>query len=359
DSDEMMARYCRKVDWRILAYAMVLNILNQCDRGSIGVAKVVGLEQDLGLVKNDFNVAAMLFSVGFLATEPLSSILLPRVGASKLLPTLGILWGTVSTLHGAIHTKAQLYAMRILLGMTECGFMVGIYMTMSFFYPKSAVTTRVGIFGTCAPLASVLSGPLASALSQIRHHTIKRWQWVFILEGAITVAVSLLGYYVLQDHPERCRFLTAKEREFISDYKQREGTLGGSQKLTTQGIKRALADWQLWAMMVPIFAASEIIGTVVTFAPEVINELGFTSAQSQAMSALPAFCGAVVVLFAGRLVRLCRGHWIVSSALLATALCGSVTMVATLNAPARIVGLCLLGAGGFPAIAVATGWAIT
>ncbi|KAJ2764737.1 hypothetical protein IWQ57_005051, partial [Coemansia nantahalensis] len=40
-SDAWMRRYCRKIDCRILAYLMVLNVLNQSDRGSIGVAKVV------------------------------------------------------------------------------------------------------------------------------------------------------------------------------------------------------------------------------------------------------------------------------------------------------------------------------
>ncbi|KAJ2714699.1 hypothetical protein H4R19_001593 [Coemansia spiralis] len=359
ERERALARYCRKVDCRILAYAMVLNVLNQCDRGSIGVAKVVGLEKDLGMVKNDFNIAATLFSVGFIAVEPFSNLVLKRVGASRLLPTLGILWGTVSALHGVVSTKGQLYAMRVLLGMTECGFLAGIYMLMVFFYPKHAVTVRAGVFGVCTPVASVLSGPLASALSQIHHPTIRRWQWVFILEGAITVAVSLLGYSVLQDHPEGCRFLTADERKLIIDHKRREGAQEATHDLTMSDIGRVLADWQLWAMTVPVFSASEIIGTVVTFAPQVINELGFTPAQSQAISALPAFCGAVVVVLSGWIVRMSRGHWIVVSALLATALCGCVIMVSTLSIAARILGLCLLGAGGFPAIAVAVGWIIT
>ncbi|KAJ2773906.1 hypothetical protein IWQ57_001069, partial [Coemansia nantahalensis] len=252
-----------------------------------------------------------------------------------------------------------LYVVRVLLGMSECGLVPGIYVLMTFFYPKRAVTARVGVFGLCTPVASVLAGPLASGLSQIHHRTIRRWQWVFILEGVITVAVSLLGYYVLQDHPEKCRFLSAAEKELIASHKRREGAQEVTRALTLLDIRRVLADWQLWAMMVPVFSASLIIGTVVTFAPQVINELGFTSAQSQAMSALPAFCGAVVVVFSSWIVRQAGAHWIAVSALLATALGGCAIMVATLSVPARIVGLCLLGAGGFPAIAVALGWLIT
>ncbi|KAJ2781173.1 hypothetical protein H4R18_003043 [Coemansia javaensis] len=358
-SERLLRRYCHKVDWRILLYAMVLSVLNQCDRVSIGVAKVAGLEHDLGMTKNDFNIATTLFSVGFLAVEPFSNIVLKRVGASRLLPTLGVLWGAVCALQSAVRTRAQFFAMRTLLGVAECGFLSGTLMLLSFFYPRSRVTARIGLFYLCTPFSSAVSGPLATGLSQIRHRSIKRWQWIFLLEGAATVAVSLPGYFVLQDHPEKCRFLSAEEKEFIVEYKRREGSLGGSQQLTLREARRVLGDWQLWVMLFAVFAGSEMVGTVVTFSPEVINKLGFTSAQAQAMSALPAFCGFGVTLLLGAIVQRCRGHWLACSAMLGAALAGSVVMVATLNVPARIVGLCIMGGGGFPALAASVGWAVT
>ncbi|KAJ2158285.1 hypothetical protein GGF46_003895 [Coemansia sp. RSA 552] len=359
EKQRMLAQYCWKVDRRILLYSVVLCVLNQSDRGSIGVAKVVGLEDDLGMTGSDFNVAATLFTVGYLMLEPFSNFILKHVGASLLLPTLGILWGLVCALQGVISTKGQLYAMRILLGMAECGFTAGILLILSFFYPKERLTTRVGFFYLSSPLANVFSGPLASALSQINHPTIRRWQWVFILEGVITVLVSILGYFILQDHPEKCRFLSEDEKVFIRQYKHKEGTLGGSQHLSWRETTKALKDWQLWVMLLATFATCEACGSVSVFAPEVINELGFSSAQAQAMSALPSACGAIAILFSGRAVRLCRGHWLAGSLALSLALIGSVIMVATLNVPARIFGLCLLGTGGFAGLGILPGWNIT
>ncbi|KAJ2139162.1 hypothetical protein IW139_000821 [Coemansia sp. RSA 353] len=358
-NDKLMSTYCRKVDRRILLYATILCILNQSDRGSIGVAKVVGLENDLGMVNNDFNIATTLFTVGYLSLEFFSNFVLKWVGASRLLPTLGMLWGVVCALQGVITTKGQLYAMRVLLGMSECGFTAGILLILSFFYPKHKLTTRVGLFYLSSPLANVISGPLASALSQIHHPTIKRWQWVFILEGVITVCVSILGYFILQDHPEKCKFLNPEEREFIQKYKQREGTLGGSQKLAARDVFKVLGDWQVWVMMGATFAACEACGSVSVFAPELINELGFTAAQAQAMSALPSACGAIAMVFIGRFVRMCGSHWLAGTSALATALVGSVMMISTLNVPVRIIGLCLTGAGGFAGLGIFPGWNIT
>ncbi|KAJ2834929.1 hypothetical protein GGI24_000118 [Coemansia furcata] len=356
---QMLNRYCRKVDMRILAYAVVLCILNQSDRGSIGVAKLVGLESDLHMVKNDFNIATTLFTVGYLSLEMFSNFILKRVGASRLLPTLGVLWGVVCALQGVIRTKSQLFLMRVLLGMAECGFTTGIILILSFFYPKDKLTSRTGFFYLSSPLANVVSGPLASALSHINHPYIKRWQWVFILEGVITIMVALLGYYVLQDHPEKCRFLNDEEKRFIVKYKRRDGTLGGSQHLSFSDTRRALSDWQLWCMTFVTFAACEACGSVSVFAPELINELGFTSAQAQAMSALPSACGAVAILLAGKTVRVCGSHWLACSLALFTALVGSIMMAVTLNVPVRIVGLCLLGTGGFSGLGTSPGWNIT
>ncbi|KAJ2127189.1 hypothetical protein IW136_006465 [Coemansia sp. RSA 678] len=243
--------------------------------------------------------------------------------------------------------------------MSECGFTAGILLILSFFYPKHKLTTRVGLFYLSSPLANVISGPLASALSQINHPTIKRWQWVFILEGVITVCVSILGYFILQDHPEKCKFLNPEEREFIQKYKQREGTLGGSQKLAARDVFKVLGDWQVWVMMGATFAACEACGSVSVFAPELINELGFTAAQAQAMSALPSACGAIAMVFIGRFVRMCGSHWLAGTSALATALVGSVMMISTLNVPVRIIGLCLTGTGGFAGLGIFPGWNIT
>ncbi|KAJ2908275.1 hypothetical protein GGI21_003049 [Coemansia aciculifera] len=77
------------------------------------------------------------------------------------------------------------------------------------------------------------------------------------------------------------------------------------------------------------------------------------------MSALPSACGAIAILLAGHTVRLCGSHWLACSLALFTALVGSVIMLATLNVPVRIFGLCLLGTGGFSGLGISPGWNIT
>lgn len=38
------------------------------------------------------------------------------------------------------------------------------------------------------------------------------WAWIFILEGLVTILVACASPWVLQDFPEKARFLTEAER---------------------------------------------------------------------------------------------------------------------------------------------------
>ena len=42
------------------------------------------------------------------------------------------------------------------------------------------------------------------------------WAWIFILEGLITVVLAVVSFWVIQDFPEKAKFLTETERAFRS-----------------------------------------------------------------------------------------------------------------------------------------------
>ena len=41
------------------------------------------------------------------------------------------------------------------------------------------------------------------------------WEWIFIIEGLITVIVALASFWIVQDFPDTAEFLTSEEREFV------------------------------------------------------------------------------------------------------------------------------------------------
>jgi sugar phosphate permease len=41
------------------------------------------------------------------------------------------------------------------------------------------------------------------------------WRWIYILEGIITVVTGIAVFFVLPDSPERARWLTPREKQFV------------------------------------------------------------------------------------------------------------------------------------------------
>jgi hypothetical protein len=65
-------RMVRKVDLTLMPMTWVLYLFNYLDRNSISQAKLTGIEDDLGLVGNQFNTAISILNVGYV---PLPSVI--------------------------------------------------------------------------------------------------------------------------------------------------------------------------------------------------------------------------------------------------------------------------------------------
>lgn len=59
--------------------------------------------------------------LGYVVANIPSSIVVTRVGAPVWLALLMLCWGVVSACTAAVRTRAQFYAIRVLLGITEAG----------------------------------------------------------------------------------------------------------------------------------------------------------------------------------------------------------------------------------------------
>lgn len=73
------------------------------------------------------------------------------------------------------------------------------------------------------------------------------WQWFFIIEGAASILVGIVAFFLLPDWPENTRWLSQEERE-IAQYRVllsnggKEEQIGG----TWDGLKEAIKDPFTW-----------------------------------------------------------------------------------------------------------------
>lgn len=93
---------------------------------------------------------------------------------------LALGWGSLSMLQ-AVHTNfAGLMVLRFLIGACEAGFVPAVALYMSFFYHRSEMGLRYGLFISFSPLASCFASALAYGIVHAKT-SIDNWKLLFIV----------------------------------------------------------------------------------------------------------------------------------------------------------------------------------
>ena len=119
DVDEK--KLMRKVDFRLIPWLCVLYLLSFLDRSAIGNARLYGLEKDLKLTGDQYNIALMIFFFPYALFEVPSNVLLKRLRPSIWFPIITILVGICMMSQGLVHSYPGLLLARFFLGVTEAG----------------------------------------------------------------------------------------------------------------------------------------------------------------------------------------------------------------------------------------------
>ena len=86
-------RLIRKCDLYVIPVLSLLYSLAFMDRINIGNARLQGLEKDLKMKGQDYNVALFIFFVPYILFEVPSNLLIRKIAPSTWLSSIMILWG--------------------------------------------------------------------------------------------------------------------------------------------------------------------------------------------------------------------------------------------------------------------------
>lgn len=95
-------RLVRKCDLHVVPVLMVLYLLAFLDRINIGNAKLQGLEEDLGMVGNDYNIALSIFFIPYILCEIPSNLIMRKVAPSTWISSIMALWGVCHSFKGKL-----------------------------------------------------------------------------------------------------------------------------------------------------------------------------------------------------------------------------------------------------------------
>jgi len=203
-----------KATKRLLPFLALMYVMAYLDRANIGFAQQA-FQADTGLSNAAYAFGAGIFFIGYAIFEVPSNILLFRVGARMWLSRIMVTWGLISAAMMLAHTETVFYILRFLLGASEAGFMPGVMLYLTFWFPINIRAKVAGYFWFGPPIAFILGGPLSGVL--LSFHDVMglhNWQLMFMVEGLAAVVVGVWAFFYLDNRPSdaRCTWLTDTEK---------------------------------------------------------------------------------------------------------------------------------------------------
>jgi MFS family permease len=213
-------------------------------------------------------------------------------------------FGLVTMLQGFVQNYSGLLATRFFLGVFETGMFPGAFYLIGtvkrllirlpltctgMWYRRHEAQKRYSFFFSSTTLAGAFGGLLASAIGKMDYvGGYRGWRWIFILEGLLTVVVSLFFFFLLPNFPEESKWLTEEERAFVKARLQiDQGKSARDRKMTLGDIGRVFKDPKIligglmyFGMIVPAYSYSY-------FSPQIIQGYGYSPIQTQLHSVPP------------------------------------------------------------------------
>lgn len=325
--------------WRIMPLLMSGWLFAYIDRVNISFSRAQMGEQ-LGFSDAVFGLGAGLFFLGYFAFEVPSNLLLYRVGGRRWISRIMITWAIASALTALVHTPAQFYGMRFILGVAEAGFIPGVVYYLGTWFPAHRLGRIFGIFYLALAGSGLVGGPLAGLILSTCSGLLNLagWKWLLILEAGPSLVVGVAIFRFLPDGIDTAKWLTPAEKDFARSQLANEAAAKNALHLA-----ELARNPSLWLMIVIYFLLNFSAYGLSFWLPTLIGDLGIAgSMQIGLLSALPSICAMIgVVLFGLSADRHRERRWHLTAMFL-TGACGFfIFHLAGVNLVLAMVGLCM------------------
>ena len=291
-------RTIAKVSARLVPFLIVCYFVAYLDRVNVSFAALT-MNKDLGLSASAFGFGAGIFFLAYFLFEVPSNLFLERVGARKWIARIMFTWGVLSGAMAFIGGETSFYVVRVLLGIAEAGFFPGIIFYLTLWFPAVYRARIVGYFMAAIPLSTVIGAPVSGLLLALDGFLgLKGWQWLFVLEAAPALILSVVVFFYLTDRPADATWLEPDERAWLvarleDERLQRE-------TVRRYSVREALLNPKVLALSLVYFGAVATNYGLSFFLPQIVKAFGISNFQAGLVSAMPYVVGLVSIVFWGR-----------------------------------------------------------
>ncbi|KKY20010.1 putative high-affinity nicotinic acid [Phaeomoniella chlamydospora] len=302
-------RLVRKLDFRIIPFLFLYYLLNSLDRSNAGNVKIYSFLEDAHMTSHQFNLALTWYFFTYAFLEAPSNMMMRKFGPRRWLSGLVVCWGAVTLGSAWVKSYGDYCAARVMLGFFEAGLFQGCFYTLSCWYLRGELQTRCAFWYSATMLSGAFGGLLAYAVGGLQGHLgLRQWQYLFIIEGIITMFFGLVGFWLCVDFPETwsSRFFRPDEMKFLQlRVKYANGPIAPDDTFKWSAFLEAVKDWKTYFIAsllafggsVPTYSVNYTLATMV-------KSLGYTSIRAQALTAPPYvfafFCVIAIAIYSDR-----------------------------------------------------------
>lgn len=331
-ANEMDRIVYRKNFLRIIPFIFVCYCFAYIDRINLGFTKLQ-MSAALNIDATWFGIAAGAFFLTYALCEIPSNLLLAKWGARRTFLRIMVLWGGATMVTAFISSVGQLVTLRLLLGAFEAGFLPGIVLYLTFWFPVNVRARVTAVIFIANSVGGALAAPLSGWIMTSFDGTLglAGWRWVFLLEGAPACLLGFLCFFYLKDGPSSANWLSAAQKARLAEQLTVPSSPehGEAHRFGPE----VFANPTNYLVAYLFFAAICCNYLLFFWLPTIVRESGVESLiQVGILSALPLVCGcvgAISISWSSDVLRERRWHLTFCFVLMAASLLAS-TMATTL-----------------------------
>ncbi|KFG90882.1 putative phthalate transporter [Sphingobium herbicidovorans NBRC 16415] len=226
----------------------------------------------------------------------------------------------------------------------------GVLFFVSAWFPATVRARANSLFLAAAPIGIVFGALLAGPILQMDGMLgLQGWQWLFLLEGAPTVLLGIVAYFLLVDTPDQARWLTSDEKQAIKTSLERSKPVQPHAK----GTWRSAITKNVLVLAAIIYCNQTSTSILASWTPLIVKDAvhsGYDLLLISLLSALPALTAIISMFVTGALSdRHAERFLYAAGALMMAAIGWGVCLLAP-TPSLKIVGLCIAAGGAFGAL---------
>jgi sugar phosphate permease len=257
---------------RIVPFLFICYLVAMIDRLNVSFAKLQFMA-DLHLSETQFGFAASLLYVGYILFEVPSNLMLQKSGIRLTLLRIMTTWGLMTVLLAFARNAGEFYVIRFLIGAAEAGFLPGVLLYLTYWYPDHMRGRITSLFVAAVPVSGILGGPLAGWIMTATHgsYGLRGWQCLFLLEGLPAVVLGTVAYFYLSDRPATTSWLSAAQR---IDVARAIATTSALPATHTGTFRSALRDVRVWGLALTYFVFYCLENALLVWIPTLLRSVG-------------------------------------------------------------------------------------